>query len=228
MLEDLKKEVYEANIELVNQGLVKYTWGNVSGLDKTRQYLVIKPSGVDYNILTYKDMIVVDLNNERVEGELKPSSDTPTHIEIYKAFSDVWGVAHTHSVYATAFAQAGKGINPYGTTHADYFYGKIPCTRQMLKEEVMEEYEKNTGKLIVETFEYLKYQDIPACLIKSHGPFTWGSDAKNAVFNSVVLEEVAKIAYLTETLNSEVSPISKYLTDKHFKRKHGKDAYYGQ
>lgn len=228
MLEELKKAVYKANIELVKKGLVLYTWGNVSGIDEQRSHVVIKPSGVDYEEMTYEDMVVVDMDGNVVEGKFKPSSDTKTHIEIYKAFSETWAVAHTHSVYATSYSQAGRGIIPIGTTHADYFYGEVPCTRAMTSEEIKNDYEKNTGIVITETFKGKDYNAIPACLVRNHGPFTWGDNALDAVFHSVILEEIAEMAFITEKINKDIQPINKYLLDKHFKRKHGKTAYYGQ
>ena len=228
MLEDLKMQVYEANMELPKRGLITYTWGNVSGIDREKGYCVIKPSGVDYEQLKPEDMVVMDLDGNKVEGEYKPSSDTPTHLELYKAFKDIGGIVHTHSPWATSFAQAKKGIPCYGTTHADYFYGEIPCARDLSKEEIATSYEKNTGLVIIETFEKLNPLDVPGVLCSNHGPFTWGKDAAEAVHNAVVLEEVAKMAYRTENLSPNANPIPKDLLDKHFLRKHGKDAYYGQ
>ena len=228
MLEDLKMQVYEANMELPKRGLITYTWGNVSGIDREKGYFVIKPSGVDYEQLKPEDMVVMDLDGNKVEGEYKPSSDTPTHLELYKAFKDIGGIVHTHSPWATSFAQAKKGIPCYGTTHADYFYGEIPCGRDLSKEEIATSYEKNTGLVIIETFEKLNPLDVPGVLCSNHGPFTWGKDAAEAVHNAVVLEEVAKMAYRTENLSPNANPIPKDLLDKHFLRKHGKDAYYGQ
>ncbi|NLF36126.1 MAG: L-ribulose-5-phosphate 4-epimerase AraD [Clostridiaceae bacterium] len=228
MFELLKKEVYKANIELVKKGLVLYTWGNVSAIDEERKYIVIKPSGVDYDEMTSEDMVVVDMDGNVVEGEYRPSSDTKSHIEIYKAFINTHAVAHTHSTYATSFAQAAKGIIPMGTTHADYFNGEIPCTRALLSDEIKNDYELNTGKVIVETFTGKDYNAIPACLVRNHGPFTWGDNAMEAVFHSVVLEEIAKMAFITEKANKDIQSINKLLLDKHFKRKHGQSAYYGQ
>jgi len=228
MLEQLKKSVYEANMGLVKYGLVTFTWGNVSGIDRERGLIVIKPSGVEYDSLTPEDMTVVDLDGNAVEGKFKPSSDTPTHIELYKAFKKVGGIVHTHSAYATAFAQAGRGIPPYGTTHADYFYGEIPCTRPMTSEEIRGEYEKETGTVIAEAFEKIKPEEIPAVLVKNHGPFAWGKDAAEALHNAVVLEEVARMALFTELLSGENKKMPGRLLDKHFLRKHGKNAYYGQ
>lgn len=228
MLEELKQKVYEANMLLPKYGLVTFTWGNVSGIDRESGLFVIKPSGVDYETMKPEDMVVMDLEGNRVEGHYKPSSDTPTHLEIYKAFPEVGGVVHTHSSYATSWAQAGRNIPCYGTTHADYMYGEIPCVRNLTKEEIDEAYEKNTGLLIVEYFKDKEYMAMPAVLCKNHGPFTWGTDAKNAVHNAVVLEEVAKMAARCEMINPEVKPAPQELQDKHYYRKHGANAYYGQ
>ena len=228
MLEELKKEVYEANMLLPKYGLVTFTWGNVSGIDRESGLVVIKPSGVDYDKMTADDMVVVDLEGNRVEGNLNPSSDTATHLELYKAFPEMGGIVHTHSPWATSWAQAGRGIPCYGTTHADYMYGEIPCVRNLTKEEIDEAYEKNTGVLIVEHFKDTEYMAMPAVLCKNHGPFTWGTDAANAVHNAVVLEEVAKMACRTEILNARVQPAPQVIQDKHFLRKHGANAYYGQ
>ena len=227
MLEDLKQKVYEANMLLPKYGLVTFTWGNVSAVDRDSGLVVIKPSGVDYETMKPEDMVVVDLDGNRVEGKLKPSSDTPTHIELYKAFGNIGGIVHTHSRWATVFAQAGRGINAYGTTHGDYFYGEIPVTRLMTPEEIAGEYEKETGKVIAETFKNKDPDMIPAVLVNSHGPFAWGKDAAEAVHNAVVLEEIAMMAYYTESLGKTV-PMQQELLDKHFLRKHGKNAYYGQ
>ena len=227
MLEDLKQKVYEANMLLPKYGLVTFTWGNVSAVDRESGLVVIKPSGVDYETMKPEDMVVVELDGNRVEGKLKPSSDTPTHIELYKAFDNIGGIVHTHSRWATVFAQAGRGINAYGTTHGDYFYGEIPVTRLMTPEEIAEEYEKETGKVIAETFKDKDPDMIPAVLVNSHGPFTWGKDAAEAVHNAVVLEETAMMAYYTESLG-KTAPMQQELLDKHFLRKHGKNAYYGQ
>lgn len=230
MLEQLKKDVLEANLELVKNGLVLYTWGNVSGIDRESGYVVIKPSGVAYEGMTADMMVVVDLDGNVIEGKYKPSSDTPTHLEIYKAFEEVGGVVHTHSRYATVFAQAGQGIEPYGTTHGDYFYGTIPCTRHMTKEEINGEYEKETGKVIIETFKGKNPLYIPGVLVKEHAPFTWGKDAKSAVHCATVLEEVAHMNHLTLQLGGPLhkEPMQSTLLDKHFLRKHGANAYYGQ
>ncbi|CRZ33605.1 L-ribulose-5-phosphate 4-epimerase [Herbinix hemicellulosilytica] len=228
MLERLKKEVYEANMELPKRGLVTYTWGNVSGIDRNEGLFVIKPSGVPYEELKPEDMVVIDLNGNKVEGKYNPSSDTPTHLELYLAFPEIGGVVHTHSPAATAWAQAGRSLPCYGTTHADYFYGEIPCTRSLTKEEVEAAYEKNTGLVIIETFRNINPLHVPGVLVKNHGPFTWGKDAANAVYNSVVLEEVAKMNLMTEILNANMQPAPQYIQDKHFLRKHGPNAYYGQ
>lgn len=229
MLENLKREVYEANMLLPKHGLITFTWGNVSAIDREKGLVVIKPSGVEYDKMKADDMVVVDLDGNVVQGSLKPSSDTPTHLKLYKEFKDIGGVVHTHSRWATIFAQAGKGINPYGTTQADYFYGKIPCTRDMNEQEIQKEYEYNTGLVIVETFENIDPNKMPAVLVKNHGPFTWGKDALDAVHNAVVLEEVAMMAFNTEILNNyNTKNMPNELLDKHFFRKHGPGAYYGQ
>jgi L-ribulose-5-phosphate 4-epimerase len=227
MLESLKLEVFQANLELVKQKLVIYTWGNVSGIDRKSNLIVIKPSGVSYDGMKPEDMVVVDLDNNIVEGKLKPSSDTLTHIELYKAFPEIGGIVHTHSTYAVAWAQACKPIPAYGTTHADHFYGNVPCTRVLTKEEVERGYEKETGKVILETFTGINPEDIPGVLVGNHGPFTWGKTPDKAVYNAVVLEEVAKMGILSVQLGIQ-KPINQYVLDKHFNRKHGKDAYYGQ
>lgn len=230
MLEALKKAVYEANMELPRYGLVTFTWGNVSGIDRESGLFVIKPSGVDYEKLTPEDMVVMDLEGNRVEGSYRPSSDTATHIEIYKAFSEVGGIVHTHSSYATSWAQAGRSIPCYGTTHADYIYGEVPCLRCLTAEEIADAYEENTGHLIVREFERLGKEPsaVPAVLCKNHGPFAWGKDAHEAVHNAVVLEEVAKMAYRAETIEARIQPAPQCLQDKHYFRKHGANAYYGQ
>ena len=228
MLEKLKKRVFEANLALPRHGLVTFTWGNVSGIDRESGLVVIKPSGVEYGVMTAEDMVVVDLDGNRIEGRWKPSSDTPTHLELYKAFPNVGGIVHTHSRNATARAQAGRGIPAYGTTHGDYFYGEIPCTRKMTPAEISGEYEKQTGSVIIETFEGVNADDIPAVLVHSHGPFCWGKDPDNAVHNAVVLEELAFMAFQTELLNPGITPMQQELLDKHYLRKHGKNAYYGQ
>jgi L-ribulose-5-phosphate 4-epimerase len=230
MLEALKKSVFAANLELPKHHLVTFTWGNVSGIDRERNLMVIKPSGVSYDQMEYTDMVVVDLNTaELVEGNYKSSSDTPTHIELYRNFPSIGGIVHTHSRWATIFAQAGKGIPALGTTHGDYFYGTIPCTRKMTKSEICSEYEKETGKVIAETFKSLKVDEIPAVLVHSHGPFTWGKDPMEAVHNAVVLEELAMMAWHDFMLNGSLFvPMQQELLDKHYLRKHGKNAYYGQ
>lgn len=228
MLEELKRLVYEANMELPARGLITYTWGNVSGIDREKSLFVIKPSGVDYENLHPEDMVVMDLNGNKVEGELKPSSDTPTHLELYKAFPEIGGVVHTHSPWAASWAQAGRSIPCYGTTHADYFYGEIPCARSLIPEEIETGYETNTGKVIIETFTEKNPSYVPGVLCANHGPFTWGKDAKEAVHNAVVLEEVAKMACRTEMLRPGVQEAPQVIRDKHFMRKHGPNAYYGQ
>lgn len=229
MLEQLKQEVLEANLLLPKYNLITFTWGNVSGIDRESGCFVIKPSGVPYEGMTADDMVVVELATGKVvEGKYKPSSDTPTHIELYKAFDGVGGIVHTHSRWATSFAQAGRGIIPMGTTHGDYFYGEIPCTRAMTPEEIAGEYEKETGTVIIEAFKGIDPMTIPAVLVKSHGPFTWGKDAHDAVHNSVVLEEAAFMNYHAMTINPEVGFMQQELLDKHYLRKHGKNAYYGQ
>lgn len=230
MLEELKKEVYEANMELPKRELVTFTWGNVSGIDRDSGYFVIKPSGVEYDELSPEDMVVVDLDGNVIEGKYKPSSDTATHAELYKAFENIGGVVHTHSPMATSWAQAGRDINCYGTTHADYIYGSVPCARSLTEEEISGDYEKNTGLVITETFKErdLNPDFVPAVLLTNHGPFTWGKDANEAVHNAVVLEEVAKMAYQTEQLKPDVKPAPDSIKDKHFLRKHGENAYYGQ
>lgn len=230
MLEQLKKEVYEANMDLPKYGLVTFTWGNVSGIDRETGYFVIKPSGVDYDKLTPDDMVVMDLEGNKIEGKYKPSSDTATHLELYKACPDIGGVVHTHSSYATSWAQAGRSIPCYGTTHADYMYGEIPCVRCLTKEEIDGAYEENTGHLIVNEFNRMgkDFMAVPTVLCKNHGPFAWGKDAHEAVHNAVVLEEVAKMAYRAETINARIQPAPQELQDKHYYRKHGANAYYGQ
>lgn len=229
MLEALKELVCKANLELPKYGLVTFTWGNVSGVDRESGLMVIKPSGVEYDNMTVEDMVVVSLKTgEKVEGKWKPSSDTATHVALYNAFPEIGGIVHTHSRQATSFAQAGRGIPAYGTTHGDYFYGEIPCTRKMTPEEIAGEYEKETGNVIIETFKDLDENTIPAVLVNSHGPFSWGTDPENAVHNAVVLEELAFMALQTEILNPNIRPMQQELLDKHFLRKHGKNAYYGQ
>lgn len=228
MLEALKEEVLKANLALPAHGLVTFTWGNVSAIDREQGLVVIKPSGVDYSAMTADDMVVVDLEGRVVEGDLRPSSDLPTHLVFYKAFPEIGGVTHTHSRWATAWAQAGRGIPAYGTTQGDYFYGEIPCTRAMTPEEIQGAYEHNTGLVAAERFRGLDPNRIPAVLVKSHGPFTWGKDAMEAVHNAVVLEEVAMMALHTEALAPGLPPMPQELLNRHYLRKHGADAYYGQ
>lgn len=228
MLTEMKRQVLKANLMLRDHGLVIFTWGNVSAIDREQGLVVIKPSGVAYDGMQEEDMVVVDLAGKVVEGRWKPSSDTPTHVELYKAFSDIGGVVHTHSRWATAFAQAGRGIPALGTTHADYFYGEIPCTRRMTSEEIAGAYEKETGKVIVEAFDGIPPLSIPAALVHSHGAFSWGTDAHDAVHHAVVLEEVAHMAYHAMALSGTQQAMQRELLDKHYLRKHGKDAYYGQ
>ncbi|RKD30366.1 L-ribulose-5-phosphate 4-epimerase [Lacrimispora algidixylanolytica] len=228
MLEELKRQVYEANMDLPKYGLVTFTWGNVSGIERESGCFVIKPSGVEYEKLRPEDMVVVDLEGNIVEGSLNPSSDTSTHLELYKAFPKIGAVVHTHSSWATSWAQAGRGIPCYGTTHADYMYGEIPCLRCLSEEEINGAYEMNTGRLITEYYIDKDYMAVPACLCKNHGPFAWGKNAKEAVHHSVVLEEVAKMAARCEQINPEVKPAPKELLDKHYMRKHGANSYYGQ
>lgn len=229
MLEQLRQEVCNANLALPKYGLVTFTWGNVSAIDRESGMVVIKPSGVEYDNMTAKDMVVLDLATGKVvEGKWKPSSDTPTHLELYRAFENIGGIVHTHSRWATSFAQAGVGIAPLGTTHGDYFYGEIPCTRAMTPEEIGGEYEKETGSVIIETFKGTDPMSIPAVLVKSHGPFAWGKDAAEAVHNAVVLEEISFMNYRTMTLNPQITNMQQELLDKHYLRKHGANAYYGQ
>lgn len=230
MLEWLKEQVCEANMELMKKELSIYTWGNASGIDPESRCFVIKPSGVDYNKLRPEDMVVMDLDGNKIEGEYRPSSDTLTHIELYKKYENIGGIVHTHSPVAVAWAQAGRDIPLYGTTHADYFYGPIPCTRNLTKEEIDEAYEKNTGRVIIETLTIREINPIytPAVLCRNHGPFTWGKDAQDAVYNAVVLEEVAKMARDTELIFPQVQSAPDSICEKHFNRKHGANAYYGQ
>ena len=228
MLEDLKRRVCEANLLLPKYGLVTFTWGNVSAIDRESGLLAIKPSGVPYERMTPEDMVLVDLDGKVAEGKWKPSSDTPTHVELYRAFPECGGIVHTHSRWATTFAQAGMAIPAMGTTHADYFYGEIPCTRPMTDDEISGEYEKETGKVIVETFAGLNPADIPGVLVYFHGPFAWGTDAMNAVHNAVVMEEVAFMDWHAMMIRPDLGPMQKALLDKHYLRKHGKNAYYGQ
>lgn len=228
MLEDLKQKVYEANLKLVEYKLVLFTWGNVSEIDKETDLVVIKPSGVDYEKMQPEDMVIMNLDGEKVEGELNPSSDTPTHLELYRRFPEIGGVAHTHSTFAVSFAQAASDIPCYGTTHADFAFGSVPCTRDLTKDEIEGEYELNTGKVIAECFETrgIDYNAVPAVLVRSHGSFTWGKNGADAAKNSAILEEVAKMSYLSKTLDAR--PANEHIQKKHYFRKHGANAYYGQ
>ncbi len=230
MLEQLRKAVWEANMELPRRNLVTYTWGNVSAIDRDTGLVVIKPSGVEYEELTPEKLVIVDLENHIVEGDLNPSSDTKTHVELYRAFPTIGGIVHTHSPHAVGWAQAGHDIPCYGTTHADYFYGPVPCARSLTPEEIDEDYEKNTGKVIIETFHErgLDPVAVPGVICHNHGPFTWGKDAAQAVYHAVVLEEVAKMALYTITIDPATPPAPKHVLDKHYLRKHGPNAYYGQ
>ena len=227
MLEEMKERVLQANLALVEHGLVLFTWGNVSERDPETGFVVIKPSGVPYDRMYAKQMVVLDPEGKRMEGELNPSSDALTHLELYRNFDQIGGVVHTHSTWATSWAQAGKAIPAYGTTHADYFYGPVPCTRRMTRSEVEKHYELNTGRVIVETFRGLDYSSLPGVLVHGHGPFTWGRDSLEAVHHAVILEELARMAFNTELLGNQ-KPLDQVLMDKHYRRKHGKDAYYGQ
>lgn len=226
-IQELKQRVFQANLDLVKHGLVIFTWGNVSGIDREKGLVVIKPSGVSYDDMTADDMVVVDLSGSRIEGNYKPSSDTATHVELYKAFPQIGGIVHTHSTYATAWAQAGIDVPNIGTTHADYFSDAIPCTRDMTETEVKGEYEKDTGTVIIERFNGLNPMHIPGVLVKNHGPFSWGKDAEEAVHNAVVMEQVAKMAFIAYQVNPNLT-MNKLLIEKHFLRKHGPGAYYGQ
>ncbi|MDI2091244.1 L-ribulose-5-phosphate 4-epimerase [Commensalibacter oyaizuii] len=231
MLEQLKEDVFLANLALPKHQLVTFTWGNVSGIDRDKGLMVIKPSGVEYDLMAINDMVVVDINTGQVvEGDKKPSSDTPTHLALYRHFKEIGGVVHTHSRHATIWSQAGLDLQAFGTTHADYFYGNIPCTRLMTDQEIAQEYEYETGNVIIETFRQrnIDPMQVPAVLVHSHGPFTWGKNAKDAVHNAVVLEECAYMAYCSYGLVTHLSPMQKKLLDKHYLRKHGADAYYGQ
>lgn len=230
MLESLKEEVLRANLDLFKHDLVTFTWGNASGIDRKTDLVVIKPSGVDYDRMVIEDMIVVDLDGNLVEGNYKPSSDTATHLVLYRSYPTIGGIAHTHSTYATSWAQACKDIPAYGTTHADYFYGSIPCAGTLTKEAIVEDYERNTGRLIVETFtnRQLDVKAVPGIILSNHGPFSWGKDADDAVHNAVVMEEVAKMALFTKQINADVQDIPSELLEKHYYRKHGAGAYYGQ
>jgi len=230
-IKELKKIVYEANMDLVKHELVILTWGNVSAIDREKGLVVIKPSGVEYSKMKPEDMVVVDLETGKVvEGKLNPSSDTPTHLELYRKFPKIGSVIHTHSTFATSWAQAGKSIPCFGTTHADAFYGSIPCAPKLTAKEIKDDYELNTGKAIVKLFKSKKldYVAVPGVILQSHGPFVWGKDVKEAVKNAVTLEEVAKMAYIAQHINPQLNPVDKYLLDKHYNRKHGKNAYYGQ
>ena len=230
MLEELKERVLKENLELDKRGLVTYTWGNVSAIDREKGLIVIKPSGVKYEDMKAEHMVVVDLEGNVVEGNYRPSSDTATHIELYKKYTELGGVVHTHSTFATSWAQACNDIPAYGTTHADYFYGDIPCTRRLTEEEITRDYETETGKVIIEAIEARKIKaiEVPGIVVASHGPFTWGKTPEEAVYNAVVLEEVAKMAYYTSSINPRIRQADKYLQDKHYLRKHGANAYYGQ
>lgn len=230
MLNDLKQQVLAANQDLPKYNLVTFTWGNVSGIDRDSGLVVIKPSGVNYEDLSLDDLVVLDLEGNQIEGKLKPSSDTPTHLALYRAFPEIGGVVHTHSPWATSFAQAGRGIPPLGTTHADYFYGEIPCTRAMTEAEIKGDYELETGHVIIETFQNsnINPMEIPGVLVREHAPFVWGATVSKAIYNAVVLEEVAKMAIHTYQLNANIGAMDQHLLDKHFLRKHGKNAYYGQ
>jgi L-ribulose-5-phosphate 4-epimerase len=227
MLEKLKNDVFRANLDLVEKGLVIHTWGNASGRDKDSGFIVIKPSGLSYDFMKPDDMVVIDPEGKVVEGRYKSSIDATTHLLLYRTYESLGGVVHTHSSYATSWAQAGRGIPPFGTTHADHFYGEVPCTRILTKKETEHDYEINTGKIIIEKLGAVDPLTVPSVLVNGHGPFCWGTDAENAVYNAVVLEEIARMAFYTVLLG-KTEPISQFLLDKHFKRKHGSDAYYGQ
>ncbi|WP_018605669.1 L-ribulose-5-phosphate 4-epimerase [Uliginosibacterium gangwonense] len=227
-IQALREAVLEANLALPRHGLVTFTWGNVSGIDRSRGLVAIKPSGVSYERMKADDIVVLDLEGTQVEGSLRPSSDTPTHLALYKALPDLGGIVHTHSTHATTWAQAGREIPAFGTTHADYFYGPIPCTRSLSHEEVAHEYELNTGRVIIETIGEHEPLAMPGVLVREHAPFAWGKTPDDAVHNAVVLEEVARMAWMTVILNPSQDPIAEYLLDKHYLRKHGANAYYGQ
>ncbi|MBK5203055.1 MAG: L-ribulose-5-phosphate 4-epimerase [Prolixibacteraceae bacterium] len=227
MLENLKEIVFHANMDLVKHGLVIFTWGNVSAIDRKNGLVVIKPSGVSYETMKAEDMVVIDLNGEIIEGKLRPSSDTPTHLALYKAFPEIGGIVHTHSTYATAWAQAGKDIPNIGTTHADYFHDSIPCTNDMTEAQVKGKYELETGNVIIQKFRNINAVHTPGVLVKNHGPFAWGKNANESVYNAVVLEQVAKMAYISLTVNPDLT-MNPFLIEKHFSRKHGPNAYYGQ
>lgn len=228
MLEALKQEVWKANLQLPRFNLVVFTWGNVSGIDRGRGLVAIKPSGVDYDVMTTEDIVVTDLKGRVVEGKLKPSSDLPAHLELYTAWPGIGGIVHTHSRWATIFAQAGRGIPALGTTHADYFYGEIPCTRLMTDTEIEGEYERETGRVIAESFAGISPLQRPGVLVRNHGPFSWGRDAEEAVHNAVVMEELAFMAWHNLLMQPDISPMQRVLLDKHYLRKHGPGAYYGQ
>ena len=228
MLEELKQRVFEQNIRLVKSGLVVLTWGNVSGINREKGLVCIKPSGVSYEIMTADDMVIIDMDGNVVEGKYRPSSDTPTHLYLYKVFPEIGGIVHTHSTNAVAWAQAGQNITAYGTTHADAFFGDVPCARALTKDEIEEAYEHNTGVVIEEAFRGKDYNAIPAVLVKNHGPFTWGKTPEKAVETAITLEEVAKMAIATKQVQNNTERVDQYLLDKHYNRKHGKNAYYGQ
>lgn len=228
MLEKLKREVLKANLELKNNGLVILTWGNVSGIDRNKNLIVIKPSGVEYGELKDKDMVVVDLNGKVIEGDKNPSTDTPAHLELYKAFPGIGGIAHAHSMYAVMFAQAGMEIPCFGTTHADHFHGPVPLTRFLSKEEVKDSYELNTGRIIVERFKKLDPLSVPGVLVRGHAPFAWGKNAADSVRNALILEKISEMAFGTLTINPDAGELPKYISNKHFQRKHGGNSYYGQ
>ena len=228
MLEELKQRVFEQNIRLVKSGLVVLTWGNVSGINREKGLVCIKPSGVSYETMTADDMVIIDMDGNVVEGKYRPSSDTPTHLYLYKVFPEIGGIVHTHSTNAVAWAQAGQNITAYGTTHADAFFGDVPCARALTKDEIEEAYEHNTGVVIEEAFMGKDYNAIPAVLVKNHGPFTWGKTPEKAVETAITLEEVAKMAIATKQVQSNTERVDQYLLDKHYNRKHGKNAYYGQ
>lgn len=227
-MQQLKQQVYEANMDLPRYGLVTFTWGNVSAIDRARGWVAIKPSGVAYDSMGVDDIVVVDLSGKAVEGKWRPSSDTATHLALYQRYPSIGGVVHTHSTHATAWAQAGRAIPALGTTHADYFFGDIPCTRGLSEEEVQGEYELNTGKVIIETLGDAEPLHNPGVVVWQHGPFAWGKDAHDAVHNAVVLEEVARMAWIAQGINPQLQPVDRYLLNKHFMRKHGPNAYYGQ
>ncbi len=227
MLEKLKEEVFKANLDIVKHGLVIHTWGNVSGRDPDSGLIVIKPSGVNYESMRPEDMVVIDETGKCVEGKFKPSTDAPTHLVLYKAFKEVFGIVHTHSTYATSWAQSGRSIPPFGTTHADHFYGPVPCTRLLTDKEISADYEINTGNVIVSALSSVNPLTVPSALVNSHGPFSWGKSASDAVYNAIALEEIARMALYTVMLGND-EPVGKSLLDKHFLRKHGEDAYYGQ